>query len=1117
MTAHYRQPIDHPDTTPSETHTQGGTLVRTVTSLRRLSCAALTLGLLLQGCDSNPIGGECTGDASCAFGLQCFQPDDVTQSAVCTIGCLDEPCVSGTCVQTQLYGAVCAGACSTSKLCVGTMDCQAATTPTGEVEVCWFDDPNFGTAAGPLTATEIVLVDDNNGDGQLNPGESGRLQFFVSNDTDTSYEGLWMQLASDDLDFVVTSCQQGAYPVWLNCTADCSCDTVPASKRVALSPGDKTALPLLDIAFQLDAAAVDTTTMTFDVIITDATGSTWPQTVSLPIVAHEAQVQITSATVVNDTNGDGRLSPGETGSIDLTVANLGTTHIEGLFAELSVADPAVTVDACHASVGSSWFECDVKCSCTDVTTQAKQSLQPSETGTAPILRLTVTVASDAVLEPIAFGVRFQDNLQAIWYDSFIIPLGEAEAELGLSRVEVLEDENGDGFVNPSETASVQVFAKNIGTGVARDIWAQLETPDPWTTVTSCRVGVGSHWIECDTDCSCATAPSSAFQDLEAGEHGTVAVLVITFEVNPSAPLTPLNFSVSFHDNLGNSWPDSFSLSVKPADAEVTIGNAALLDDSNGDGFLSPAESATLEIYPRNEGTSKALKVWAALSYAESLVELTSCYTTSTDSFGLCSSTCNCQDTGVTQDVEPDISSSQPILQINFTLSSQAPLQPISFEVTFHDELGSTWTDTVTVEVVKVKALIQVESASLWGDSNGDGILTPGESAKIQIKGRNVGISKTYGVYASLVNVDPYVDVTTCYAQFGDSWTKCDTECNCQNISENAKAELDSGETSEEVLLRINFTLSIDAPIEPLTWDIAFHDQFGNSWDDNFVIDVEKYAADIVVGFVEFQNDTNGDGYLSPAESASLSIYPRNDGTVTALGVWAKLVAVEPGVTITGCYTESDGAWINCGVGCNCDGVFESALQDLEGEQTSERPMLRIDFETASTVALGSLSFGVAFTDSLGLTWTDLILLDVVAPDTHVQIGIAEMISDSSGDGALNAGDTATVNVFAENAGTTTALGVWARLTNAAPGLEITSCYALNEEKWATCDVTCSCQSIPESIKTDILEGETSDAVVLQITFNVPLTTPPGPQSFTIELTDIFDNVWEDSFSIQLVE
>ena len=152
-----------------------------------------------------------------------------------------------------------------------------------------------------------------------------------------------------------------------------------------------------------------------------------------------------------------------------------------------------------------------------------------------------------------------------------------------------------------------------------------------------------------------------------------------------------------------------------------------------------------------------------------------------------------------------------------------------------------------------------------------------------------------------------------------------------------------------------------------------------------------------------------------------------------------------------------------------------------------------------------------------MTWTDLVLLDVVAPDTQVQVGIAELISDSGGDGALNAGETATVNVFAENVGTTTALGVWARLTNAAPGLEITSCYALNDEKWATCDVACSCQSIPESIKVDIPEGETSDAVVLQVTFNVPLAVAPGPQSFTLELVDSFENVWEDSFSIPLVE
>ena len=171
---------------------------------------------------------------------------------------------------------------------------------------------------------------------------------------------------------------------------------------------------------------------------------------------------------------------------------------------------------------------------------------------------------------------------------------------------------------------------------------------------------------------------------------------------------------------------------------------------------------------------------------------------------------------------------------------------------------------------------------------------------------------------------------------------------------------------------------------------------------------------------------------------------------------------------------------------------------------------------ASTVALGSLSFGVAFTDNLGLTWTDLVLVDVVAPDTYVNVGLSELISESGNDGVLNAGDSATVNVFAENVGTTTALGVWAALTNVSPNITVTSCYAINDEKWATCDATCSCDSIPATIKVDIPEGEVSDAVVLQISFNVSPVALPGPQTFVLELTDVFDNTWEDTFSLEVL-
>ncbi|MDP6944741.1 MAG: hypothetical protein QF464_11370, partial [Myxococcota bacterium] len=67
----------------------------------------------------------------------------------------------------------------------------------------------------------------------------------------------------------------------------------------------------------------------------------------------------------------------------------------------------------------------------------------------------------------------------------------------------------------------------------------------------------------------------------------------------------------------------------------------------------------------------------------------------------------------------------------------------------------------------------------------------------------------------------------------------------------------------------------------------------------------------------------------------------------------------------------------------------------------------------------------------------------------------------------------------------------------------------------TCDLACACDGIPQSIKPDVPEGEISDAVVLQVVFEVDATTPPGPQTFAVELTDTFDNSWESTFSIDL--
>ncbi|MFT7580199.1 MAG: hypothetical protein ACI9MR_001866 [Myxococcota bacterium] len=65
-------------------------------------------------------------------------------------------------------------------------------------------------------------------------------------------------------------------------------------------------------------------------------------------------------------------------------------------------------------------------------------------------------------------------------------------------------------------------------------------------------------------------------------------------------------------------------------------------------------------------------------------------------------------------------------------------------------------------------------------------------------------------------------------------------------------------------------LADDAPLEPISFMVGFQD-----------------------ANTEFSDDSNGDGYLSPGETATVTVWAKNTGTSEALGVWAKLNVVGP--------------------------------------------------------------------------------------------------------------------------------------------------------------------------------------------------------------------------------
>lgn len=1092
-------------------------------SISRAGLGLITVGILLSlltACSGDAtVGHACSVDDDCGFGLQCFKPSEGLQPT-CTVGCADAPCESGVCI-TSVFGQVCASPCERSGQCSGDLKCQSTTA--GET-VCWYEDEHLEPVPSGLVIQDVKLVSDTNNDGSLNPGETAVLQFYPTNASMGSIEGVWAELVATDTTVTVSSCKQPAYPNWLSCSAACSCEALGAGTRLSVDGLATSTLPVMEVAIVL-AETAPIGIANFKLRLHSASGESWDSVVTVPVVEQQGAIVVHETTIVSDENGDGLLSPGEEVVVEVTVANYGSTQVMGLYASLAASPSSVQVLSCAAPVGTNSVPCNIKCSCEDTSEASKQTLEPAEVGGHPIFSVRFRISETADAGPIPFGLSLTDSLGTVWSSAFSLDVAPDEAKVVLAQTEILEDANGDGYVSPAEKASVQIFPRNAGASKAIGVWAELAMADSNVEVLTCSVGVGNGWALCDHDCSCETSAAAGKQQLEPGETSTVAALVIEFEVHPGAPFAPLQFQVAFHDSLGNTWLESFEIEVYSPNADLEIASVSLLDDANADGFLSPAEDATVEIYARNIGTSRALAVYGAVSDYSDSIEIYNCYAQNVTQWELCNVNCSCveiPDTGK-QTIEAFSTGETSILQVNFNLNPGASLDPVFFEVTFYDAFGNSWVDTFMIDVVAVKADIQVADVQLWGDSNGDGILTPGESAKVQVYVKNSGVAKTFGVFAELTQTDSQVDVSSCYAQTGDTWAKCDAACNCADVPEVATQVLDPGQVGDEAILRANFELSATAPAEPITFEITFRDLFGNEWERSFIVDVEQYAADLGVGFTEVMDDTNGDGQLSPGESATAIIYPKNVGTVKALGVWAQLVSIEPGVTVSNCYAGAAGegeAWAKCDSACSCAGLFNAALQDLEPEATSPLPILKMDFTVDPEVDLGTMTFGIGLVDNLGLMWIDVVGLEVTEADTEIGIGLFQIQTDTSGDGILNPGESMILDVYAENTGTAAAMGVWAKLAPPSPSVTITGCYAKNEKNTVLCslemDGGCSCQGLPSNMKVDLDGGSVSDEYILRVSFNLSPDAPIGlPVSLQFDFTDSFGKTDSDSLGLDV--
>ncbi len=239
---------------------------------------------------------------------------------------------------------------------------------------------------------------------------------------------------------------------------------------------------------------------------------------------------------------------------------------------------------------------------------------------------------------------------------------------------------------------------------------------------------------------CVANGSDVYQRARTGANGTVTLPIDTtmpdsLRVTVTGPdCRPYEASVSVHMSGVYLRSDGFTL-----------------DDSfgNGDGLAGPGEALDLVLSIRNFGTDGAVGVSAALSTADTWIDVTAGESSYPDIPGGATAT----------GLEP----------FAIAVGEDCPdghVAMLDLVITSAGARGS-WTGAVALTVAApVLTVGSYDIDDVWG-GDGDGVLEPGESARLMIEIANDGLAGARSVDATLSTADENVTVTGASAFLGD--------------------------------------------------------------------------------------------------------------------------------------------------------------------------------------------------------------------------------------------------------------------------------------------------------------------------------------------------------------
>lgn len=229
---------------------------------------------------------------------------------------------------------------------------------------------------------------------------------------------------------------------------------------------------------------------------------------------------------------------------------------------------------------------------------------------------------------------------------------------------------------------------------------------------------------------------------------------------------------------------------------------------------------------------------------------------------------------------------------SFEVSKLNESMEVEFDLVLSDDDGHEWKKILTLSARSTDANIEFSQFVIQADNNEDGYININEQVHLLVYLKNSGTSPGENVKAKISTSSAFI--TDLYPEFELLYNSVTDRFTHMNPGDErySQAGVLSGSKRYNLIFQV-------APETPANSEIPFQmditDEQGNAWQDEFVVNVLKTAAELRFSKVLIVGDDNDDGKVSPGEKAYLRIYIENIGASRANEVLVDITNSNTGV------------------------------------------------------------------------------------------------------------------------------------------------------------------------------------------------------------------------------